>query len=571
MDMPCLPSRFALAFSAGLLPVLAPAQLAPLPLPETPDPSLDHQRHRERSDSLRRTLEQPTDVHRPAQAADDGTLLPSGEQPCFTIRRIDLAGDAAHFPGLATALAGADGRDSPAGRCLGQKGVALLARRLQNALLSRGYITSRVAVPAQDLAAGTLQIEIRAGRVDRLRFADDDGPRTSLAGAMPIAAGQILDLRDVEQGLENLKRIPSADADIEIRPASTPAASDLVVHYVATSPWHVTLLADDGGRKATGRYQGGITVAYDNPLGANDLAYLALSHDLMADGARRGTWGVLGHYSVPLGYWNLALTAGRNRDRQTVQGATTRYIYGGFSGSAELELTRIVHRDARAKTWLGAGAWRRTSRNYIDDTEVAVQRRETAGWRATAGHRRFAGAAIIDARIAYRHGTGAFGAIPAPEEPFGDGTSRIRKTTADLQVDVPLTAGGRRLDYAGALRVQWNHSLLNPQELFVIGGRYSVRGFDGENVLAGERGWVLRNELSLPIAGASGFAAVDHGRVAGRSADRLAGRRLTGAVLGVRGAMHGAHYELFVGAPLDKPSRFEAPARTAGFRVAYTL
>ena len=571
--MPALPLHKSFLLVSGLLPAFAAAQLAPLSDIATPDPSLEHQRQHERTESLRRGLEAGTDVRRPAPPSDAATRLPADERPCFPIHRVALTEDAADFPGLVAALSGRDGGDPPEGRCLGSRGIALLAKRLQNELLQRGFITSRVAVPGQDLSGGTLRIAVHAGLVAQLRFADGEGPKPSLATAMPIAPGQILDLRDVEQGLENFKRAAGAEADIEIHPAQTAGASDLVVHYTAASPWHLRVSADDGGRKATGRYQGGVTVAYDNPLGLNDLAYLALSHDLMADGARRGTWGVLGHYSIPFGYWNLALTAGRNRDHQTVQGATTRYVYGGFSTSAELELSRIVHRDDRGKTWLTAAAWRRTSRNYIDDTEVIVQRRQTAGWQLGAGHRRFVGAATLDARLEHRHGTGALGAIPAPEQAFGEGTSRFRKTTAEAHVEAPPQASGARLGYALGLLLQWNHSDLNPQELFVIGGRYSVRGFDGENVLAGERGWLLRSELSwaLAIGSAHAFVGVDQGRIAGSSADRLAGRRLAGAVLGLRGKHRRTTYEVFLGGPLDKPSRFDAPARTAGFRVARDL
>ncbi len=564
----CRPAT-KIALLAAALPAAVFAQSAALPGPETPDPSLEHQRQQQRTELLRQQFERGEDVRRPAAAEVESTTLPTGEQPCFRIDTVRLSGaDAALFPGLSGALAGAGGHDTPEGRCLGAQGIKLLLKRLQHELIARGYLTSRVAVPSQDLNSGTLEIAVQAGRVEQLRFDGEGG--TSLAAAMPIERGQVLNLRDVEQGLENLKRVPSAEADIEIQPSDTAGASDLVVRYQAANPLRVTVAADDGGLKATGKYQGSVTIAYDNPLGLNDLAYAALSHDLMADGAERGTWGLLTHYSVPFGYWSAALTFSRNRDRQTVRGATTEYVYGGYSNVAELELTRIVHRDGSSKTALSAGAWRRSSHNFIDDTEVEVQHRQTGGWQLSANHRHFIGAATLDATLGYKRGTGAFGSIAAPEELFGEGSSRFRKSTADLRLDLPL---GSRLAYAGVLRAQWNHSRLNPQEMFVIGGRYTVRGFDGETVLAAERGWLLRNELSTPLPGlgSQAYLGLDHGRVDGPTSERLAGTELTGIAIGVRGGWRGAVFDLFVGAPLAKPSRFDAPARTAGFRLAYTL
>lgn len=52
-----------------------------------------------------------------------------------------------------------------------------------------------------------------------------------------------------------------------------------------------------------------------------------------------------------------------------------------------------------------------------------------------------------------------------------------------------------------------------------IGSRYTVRGFDGETLLAGSRGFYWRNELQVPIAqtGLSAYAGLDYGRVWGQS------------------------------------------------------
>ena len=135
--------------------------------------------------------------------------------------------------------------------------------------------------------------------------------------------------------------------------------------------------------------------------------------------------------------------------------------------------------------------------------------------------------------LAYRRGTGAFRAMPAPEEDFGEGTSRMQVITADAQWLIPFQLGAARPLYR---RAQWNRTPLAPQDRFSIGGRYTVRGFDGELTLMGERGWVLRNEIGLPVgAGQELYAGADYGHVAGPSTRWLQGRNLAGAVIGVRG------------------------------------
>ncbi|HFI2153083.1 TPA: ShlB/FhaC/HecB family hemolysin secretion/activation protein, partial [Pseudomonas aeruginosa] len=181
-----------------------------------------------------------------------------------------------------------------------------------------------------------------------------------------------------------------------------------------------------------------------------------------------------------------------------------------------------LFRNAHAKTSMYARGWYRESDNFINDTEIEVQRRRMAGWELGLGHRHFIGKATLDLNLAYRKGTGAFNALRAPEEAFGEGTAHGRIYNADAQLVLPLQWGKQSLRYIGSWRAQWNRSPLVPQDRFSIGGRYTVRGFDGEMSLTGERGWLLRNEVGVPLGGGvEAYVAVDHGRVAGPSTARL--------------------------------------------------
>jgi hemolysin activation/secretion protein len=43
--------------------------------------------------------------------------------------------------------------------------------------------------------------------------------------------------------------------------------------------------------------------------------------------------------------------------------------------------------------------------------------------------------------------------------------------------------------------------------------------------------------------------------------------RLSGAVLGLRGAIHKLSYDIFIGSPVNKPENFKAAGSTAGFSL----
>jgi hemolysin activation/secretion protein len=500
-----------------------------------------------------------------------------GEAPCFPIHALRLAGE--HAETFAFSLVAlTQGSGSVLGQCLGTQGIQGILAQVQNAIIAKGYVTTRVMAAPQDLNSGELVLSVIPGKVRNIRWAEGSDERATWRNALPLKPGDILNLRDLEQGLENFKRLPTADADLQITPAQGPDAkpgeSDLVIAWRQRFPFRVMASLDDSGSKATGKRQGGITVAYDHMLALNDLFYVSLNQDVgNGDSALRGTRGHTVHYSIPWGYGMLALTGSEFQYHQSVSGLNQTYRYSGQSANQDIQLSRLVYRDATQKTTLHLRGWVRRSRNFIDDTEVEVQRRQMAGWELGASHRMFIAAAILEGNVAYRRGTGAFGALPAPEESFGEGSSRMKLLTAELSLDLPFTLGDTRLRYLGVLRGQWNGTALVPQDRFSIGGRYTVRGFDGENTLAADRGWLVRNDLGLLLgaSGAQAYLGIDYGEVAGPSAERLLGKRLAGAVIGLRGGYKGVSYDIFLGQALQKPEGFRTASTTAGFRFGVAL
>lgn len=607
--------RLSLRLSAYVLATgcILHAQAQPIPPPTPSD--LEQQRAQQRLEQQQQRIEQQQrerdrQIDQSAAALERAAQthpyarLPEEEKPCFAIHEIRFAGvnDAAIptplLPGLRSALdftrnpsSHAAVRDDPLGHCLGAAGINILLERAQNHLIARGYITSRVLAAPQNLKAGQLTLTVVPGQVSAIRRMPTAGAwrQASAAGlctAIPTGPGQILNLRDIEQGLENLKRVPTADADIQIAPADTAALppgtppfgqSDLLVRYAQSRPVRLSASVDNSGTRNTGKYQGSLTLSVDNPLGLNDLFYTSASHDLgggtpSADGAR-GTRGQVLSYSVPFGYWAVGGTWSANRYRQTVAGASQNYVYGGHSHTAEIFVSRVLYRDASRKTSATLKGWTRSSRNFIDDVEIEVQRRVESGWAAQLNHREYLGATSLDLGLSYKRGTGAFGALAAPEDAFGEGTSRFGLLTADAALNVPFTAGGQRLRYGGAWRWQHNRTALTPIDRFAIGGMYTVRGFDGEVMLLGERGWLLRNDLGLAL-GQSGqelYLGLDVGHVDGPSTAFEAGRTLAGAAVGLRGSgsgwSQGLRYDLFIGTPIHKPQRFRTAGVTLGFNL----
>ncbi len=94
-----------------------------------------------------------------------------------------------------------DSRNS-AKNCFGAQDIEKLTIRLQNILIDKGYITTRVLVPEQNLTTGNLLITIAVGKVGNIAVNRAEQNRThanraTVRNALPLTSGDILNLRDI--------------------------------------------------------------------------------------------------------------------------------------------------------------------------------------------------------------------------------------------------------------------------------------------------------------------------------------------------------------------------------------
>lgn len=457
------------------------------------------------------------------------------------------------------------------GSCIGKESLNLIVKRLTSLILSKGYSTTRLGIPAQDLSVGTLTLTLVPGVIHSIRFADPSLPGT-WKNAFPTGPGQLLNLHDIEQGLEQMKRVPSQEVDVQIVPGALPGESDVVIIVKRTKPWKVTVSLDDSGAKGTGKLQTSVNAALDNALGLNDLFNAGINTDADRRGEQRGTTGGNLYYAIPYGYWTFSVYASSYDYHQQIAGLFQTFVSSGKSRNLEFTTQQLFYRDQYQKNSWQFKLGKRWSRSYIDDTELEVQRRNTTFAELAWVHTHYIGDAQLNLTLANRWGVSWFNGQPDLEPRLSDApTYRYTLQTLDVSLYAPFKLFSQKFNYIGALRAQTTRSSLFQSEQFSIGNRYTVRGFDGEQTLAAERGFYTRNEIEMPLAqsGQAIYAGLDAGRVYGPSAQYLLGDRMAGAALGVRGGGGGVRYDAFFSWALAKPAGLKTATPAAGFSVSY--
>jgi hemolysin activation/secretion protein len=485
----------------------------------------------------------------------------SDETSCLVINRVELININAFPNGVRLTQSAKQAQ----GQCLDEKGLSALRNKLQWQLVNEGYITSRVTFTEESYADGVLSLTLIPGRVKGIEHHENSDSYAQLNMLFPGRPGDLVNLRDIEQGLENLQRLPSVNAtmDIELNPEDL--SSQIVVNRQQSRFWRINTFLDDAGHYAVGRYRAGATLLLDNPLSLSDLVYFSASRELDNHHDKGNNYFAL-HYSVPYGNWLFSMTGSRGSHYQSLLFANQAFKYHTRWQSLDMQIQRLLMRGYNYKTVGYTGALLRKSNRFFADKELEVQRLNTADWQLGLQHLHYFPWGTFRGGASYQQETRWFGARPSPGKETSPAAKLINVTAS---LDIPFKLGEQRFHFQPVFNQQYTHSRLTMQDKFSIGGRSSVRGFPAGNALVGAQGWFLKNDLAwVSQRTASQFyVGVDYGEVSEKSSQFLSGEHLMGAAVGVRGNYHQFSYDFNIGVPLAKPKEFNTDPVVLGFSI----
>ncbi|WP_067581995.1 ShlB/FhaC/HecB family hemolysin secretion/activation protein [Endozoicomonas ascidiicola] len=198
----------------------------------------------------------------PTATAVEPIVLDDSEGQCFTVTHIELAGASLLSDTLQAALL-----NPWLNNCIGIAQLNQLVKVVTNHYIEQGFVTTRAYIPQQNLADGRLFIQVVEGRVASFNpFSDSRLSDSELATAFPSLQGGYLNLRDLEQGIDQINRLPSNQAQLKLQPGSEPGATVVGIENRPTKPWRVSLGYHNNGSESTGERQWQGNVEWDNPL-----------------------------------------------------------------------------------------------------------------------------------------------------------------------------------------------------------------------------------------------------------------------------------------------------------------
>jgi hemolysin activation/secretion protein len=513
-----------------------------------------NQKQAEREEQFRNDQQTPPsgeEITTPeAQTADNGQ--------CVAIREIAVKGLTRYTEkDFSESLAGL------VGDCVSIGAINNALRAITNRYVSDGYVTSRAVVGPQDLKAGILEIIIIEGSISEIRSSEDGYSSSSLSMAFPGQKGKQLNLRAMEQGVDQLARLGSYEPNIDIEPGALPGTSNLLItRKKAGRMIRPAITFDNDGSAATGRFQATTDVEADNIFGLADYWSIYYSRDLKNDPSI-GNESMGGSVSIPYGWWTASLTGGRFSYKSILAGNGQAFSNDGKSWNGSLSVDRMIFRDAKTKLSLVGGL-------ALLDTENRIQgiRLSTSSYRQVTGtinlraQRRLKNA-VLGLDLGFAKGLKILGANAADTGLGGSSITASRVTTAiNFQTKAKLI--GVPLDYSIVLRGQAAVDPVFSNGRFSLGGKSTVRGFRDDGI-SGRYGAFMRHQVGFPLmtlfqdkgalkTGFSGFVGYDAGLIIPYNDDRFERGQLHSSTIGLRMANRHMQVELTASTPIKSPS-----------------
>ncbi|MGC1008252.1 ShlB/FhaC/HecB family hemolysin secretion/activation protein [Pantoea agglomerans] len=474
--------------------------------------------------------------------------------PCFEINQISLQQASLITPDTQKRLV------APyINQCLSLDRINQLVRAISEWYVQRGYITSRAFLTEQNLSHGTLNITVLEGKLEAIHLQGAIARQLNMA--FPTRAGRILNLRDIEQGMEQINRLRTTPVQIEIIPSTQPGYS--IVNLTSTPEFPLTLglNMDNSGQRSTGIGQ------LSGSLVGNDL--LGVAERWFVSGGRssafsdwRDAQNFQAGVSVPYGYGLLDYSYSWSNYHSRFNANSFDWYSNGDNISNRLSGSWVLFRNGEIKTGVQLGLNHYVSHNWLNETLLQSSSRKLTSLQIGFNHTQKIAGGVATLNPMLSRGMPWFDAESDKGKSDDFPKAEFRKWSVSSSYQRPVT---QKMWWLSSFYAQWSPDRLYGSERLTIGGENSVRGYK-EQYLSGDVGGYLRNELNyslftLPAIGEiSTTLALDGGWLQSDKQDRYAAGTLWGSSLGLGTRNAHVSTQLSLGIPVSYPN-YLAPDR----------
>jgi hemolysin activation/secretion protein len=375
--------------------------------------------------------------------------------------------------------------------------IVNIQTELQNLYLEKGYISSRIYLNVDSLNDGILKFTAEEGFVESIGFADPKQGKLPIIMAFPFLKGRILNIRDIEQGLEQINNLTSNNAAMNVKPAKEPGGSYVEILNTPTRRTRMMFGVDNAGTEPN-EYRGLTTFQADNLFRLNDSLNLQYSQGIEDD--EYGDFyskNYAASLKFPFGYWTFNFSYSQSLYLNTIQGIYSKIKSSGGSENYTGNIDRTLFRGQRYKINFGFDLTQKESNNFYDDIKLDVNSRRLAVADAYISNTLYIKNGFLFTKLSYIKGLDILEALKDADD-LTDGQPKAQyeayNFTGSLLKSFNIPKTMFPLSYRMSFSSKYSDYDLFGTEQFTP----DIRGFK-EGAISGETGFSIKNDIEFKL------------------------------------------------------------------------
>jgi len=403
------------------------------------------------------------------------------------------------------------------GKCLTKTDLQNIKKAIENFYIAKGYILARVYFGLQNIIQGKIEIVIEEGKAGTLEVKDDSKINDKLSYRRSLqkffAFGsyneKVVNLRDIEQGLDQMNRLSSNNAKMDIVPSTKAGESgavggysDVVINNQVKNISKPSVGINNSGNDNTGRIRETVSLDQDNLIGINDNIYLSHSKSDYRGIDKKYFNSNYAAISIPFTYYTFGGSYSDSNYLTTTRGGLSKVVSSGTSQSSSYYISRVLSRAKQYKISLKTALDNANNKNYTKGSFVDTNSRKSTVAKFSLDNVFYTKYGTIFLQPKYNKGTKLMDALKDKRD-LNQDTQRAQFNSYGLygsvsnNVSIPKT--DINLTHNLTFDSQISEDRLFPSEQINIGGRYTVRGFE-ESSISGDNGYYIKNDLTVNAA-----------------------------------------------------------------------
>jgi hemolysin activation/secretion protein len=397
------------------------------------------------------------------------------------------------------------------GACVTKNSLAVIKNNLQNFYLKKGYVMARIYYDLALLPENHLKIIIAEGKLGEIILKDNSWlnnklkfrRKTNIFSAFPWQKGKILNLKNIEQGLEQINALASNNAIMDMVPADEEGFSDVIIKNNINKTTNISLSYDNLGSVNTGKNNKNLKISQDNLLGFNDNILLSFTKDAASDQNAKYSFSNYAKLKIPFSYWEFNASFAESKYKLTIYSDIENIISKGSNFNKDFSLFRVLRKTRKQQLDFGFETAIKDSKNYnsgelLDDRRLSILRARLKNLlHFSSGKFLQSGFMLTD--FSYHKGMNWFSAEKDENKKFSEPHAQFQKFAFSNYLKAKFLFFKKNITFVNNANMQLSLDELYGTEQISIGGNYSVRGF-AENNISGDSGLYLRNDLIFNVA-----------------------------------------------------------------------